>query len=130
MYYRGKNVIEFSHKKSPYINILFTISYSVIYILFLSTYYYLLIMIITIIIGSSELRSKRSDFVRERRDCVRSSLPDSIGCCGTYHDIITIVYDRPLHGTPRIPEPRVQTRYARNEERTFGIQPGTFSRTI
>lgn len=91
-------------------------------------YYYLFIVIITIIItGSSELRTERSDFVRKRRDCVRIGLPDSVGRRGAYHDLISAVYDRPLHGTPRIPEPRVQTRYARNEERSSGVQSGWFS---
>lgn len=83
-------------------------------------------MIITIITGPSELRTERSDFVRKRCDCVRIGLPDSVGRRRTYHDFISTVYDRPLHGTPWIPEPRLQTSYARNEERSSGVQSGWF----
>jgi len=65
--------------------------------------------------------------VRERCDCVRIGLPDSVGRRSAYYDLIAAVYDRPLHGTPWISEPRVQTRNARNEERSSGVQPGKFS---
>jgi len=68
--------------------------------------------------------------VRKRRDCVRIGLPDSVGRRRSYHDFISAVYDRPLHGAPRIPEPGLQTRYARNEERSSGVQSGWFSRKI
>lgn len=80
-----------------------------------------------IITGPSELRTERSDFVRERCDCVRIGLPDSVGRRSAYYDFIAAVYDRPLHGTPWISEPRVQTRNARNEERSSGVQSGKFS---
>jgi len=93
-------------------------------------YYLLIVIIFTIITGPSELRTERSDFVRKRRDCVRIGLPDSVGRRGAYHDLISAVYDRPLHGTPRIPKPRLQTCYARNEERSSGVQSGRFLRKI
>jgi len=80
-----------------------------------------------IIIGPSELRTERFDFVRERCDCVRIGLSNSVGRRGAYYDLIAAVYDRPLHGTPWISEPRVQTRNARNEERSSGVQSGKFS---
>jgi len=97
-----------SREKSTVYNIIFIITYPEISIILLSLFhYYLLFVFITIITGPSELRTERSDFVRKRRDCVRIGLPDSVGRCSAYHDFISAVYDRPLHGTPRIPEPRV-----------------------
>lgn len=76
--------------------------------------------------GPAELRSERADVVRERRDGVRSGLSNSVGRRVVHHDLLAAVHDRQVHGTPRLSEPRLQTRHVGHEERTLGVQSGRF----
>jgi len=76
--------------------------------------------------GPTELCSERVDVVRERRDGVRSGLSDSVGRRVAHHDLLAAVHDRQVHGTPRIPEPRLQARHVGHEERALGVQSGGF----
>lgn len=74
--------------------------------------------------GPAELRAERVDPVRERRDGIRSRLSDCLGRRFAHHDLLAAVHHRPLHGTPRISQPGVQTRHAGDEERPSGVQSG------
>ena len=58
----------------------------------------------------------------ERPISIRSSIPNSCGCCCTCDELYTVIYHSPVHGAPGLPSPGLQTSTIGHEESTLGLQ--------